>query len=295
MCLLSVKNNMDQEYRIERMDFSNPEDMQKLVDLQNAVYAGKHFFTNKTFLYWYLDNPNGRVVSFNAVAGDMIAAHYALIPMKMCIEGRVVLGLLSMATVTHPDHRGKGLFKTLAKATYDYAAQQGFEFVIGVANANSYPGFIKYFDFQDVGQLEVKLGYSNRIKPNGDKKFQVYWDDAALKWRSSRYGYSKDTTTLYGTKGVWKFKKAPLIKTFLGKIDSQELKGLQLPKTNKWLRPINLYVGLGSNANRIGYFNIPKFVKHSPFHLIFMDLTGGNLPPMTSDNVFFQLMDFDVA
>ena len=286
---------MDQEYQIKRLDFSNPVDMQRLVDLQNAVYAGKHVFSNKTFQYWYLDNPNGRVVSFNALYGDVLAAHYALVPIKMKIEGRVALGLLSMATVTHPNHRGKGLFKTLAKTTYEYAAQQGYEFVIGVANANSYPGFIKYFDFQDVGQLEVKIGFSNRIESDGDKVFRVIWNDSALKWRSSRYGYSKDNTTLYGTKGLWKFKKAPLIKTLLGKIDTNELERLRLPKVNKWFRPMNLYVGLGSNSHRIGYFNIPSFVKRSPFHLIFMDLTGGNLPKMTKDNVFFQLIDFDVA
>lgn len=286
---------MDQEYRIERMDFSNPEDMQKLVDLQNAVYEGKHVFTSEGFKYWYLDNPNGRVVSFNALYGDVIAAHYALVPLKMKIEGRVVLGLLSMATVTHPNHRGKGLFKTLAKTTYEYAAQNGFEFVIGVANANSYPGFIKYFDFQDVGMLDVLVGCSNKISPKGDKVFSVFWDDSSLKWRAGREGYSKDSTTLYGTKEVWKFKKAPFIKTFLGKKDRKQLEGLPIVSVNKLLRPLNLYVGLGSNAKDIGYYELPKFVKHSPFHLIFMDLTGGNLPKMTKDNVFFQLMDFDVA
>ena len=286
---------MDQEYRIERLDFSNSDDMKKLVDLQNAVYVGKHVFTNKTFKYWYLDNPNGKVVSFNALYDDIIAAHYALIPLKMKTNGRIALGLLSMATVTHPDHRGKGLFKTLAKATYEYAAQKGYEFVIGVANANSYPGFIKYFDFQDVGQLEVLIGFSNRIAPNGDKVFNIHWDETSLGWRAIRDGYSKDSTTLYGTKGVWKFKKAPFIKTFLGKQDRTLIEGLPIDSVNSLLRPLNLYVGLGSNAKEVGYFKLPKFVKHSPFHLIFMDLTGGKLPKMTKDNVFFQLMDFDVA
>ncbi len=286
---------MDSEYKIERLDFSNPVDMKKLVDLQNAVYAGMHVFTSKTFHYWYLDNPNGRVVSFNAISGSVIAAHYALIPIKMSIDGRVACGLLSMATVTHPDHRGKGLFKSLAKATFDFAAKQGYEFVVGVANANSYPGFIKYFDFQDVGRLEVLLGFSNNISPTTDKLFTIHWSDEALKWRSSRYGYSKDNSTLYGTKGVWKFKKAPLIKTFLGKVNEKQLSMINLNKVNKWLRPLNLYVGLGSDAKRHGYIPVPSFIKHSPFHLIFLDLTDGKLPKMTKDNVFFQLMDFDVA
>ena len=213
----------------------------------------------------------------------------------MEISGRIALGLLSMATVTHPNHRGKGLFKTLAKATYEYASQNGYEFVIGVANANSYPGFIKYFDFQDVGQLEVLLGFSNKIDSKGDKVFRAFWEDQSLKWRSSRFGYSKDKSSLYGTKGVWKFKKAPLVKTFLGKVEETQLSKLKIDKVNVLLRPLNLYVGLGSNARDCGYFPLPSFIKHSPFHLIFMDLTGGKLPKMTKGNVFFQLMDFDVA
>lgn len=286
---------MNEEYSIEKLDFSEPDDMQKLVDLQNAVYEGKHVFSSSSFKYWYLDNPNGRVVSFNAIYKDVIAAHYALIPLKMEIDGRVSLGLLSMATVTHPKHRGKGLFKTLAKATYDYAAENGFEFVIGVANANSYPGFIKYFDFQDVGQLEVLIGINSNIRPKGEKKFKVYWDKPGLNWRIRKSRYSQDGTHVFGTKGIWKFKKAPLIKTFMGTLTSDEINNLSIKKVNKFIRPINLYVGLGSNVHEIGYFKVPKFIEHSPFHLIFMDLTGGKLPKMTKDNIFFQLMDFDVA
>ena len=286
---------MGQDYIIERLDFTAPDDMQKLVDLQNAVYRGKHVFTSGVFKYWYLDNPNGKVLSYNALYEDIIAAHYALIPVKMEIAGRIASGLLSMATVTHPEHRGKGLFKTLAKATYDYAAQSGYEFVIGVANANSYPGFIKYFNFSDIGQLEVLFGFSSDIMPSGKKVYIMHWDEESLKWRLSKLNYSTDGRNVYGTKGVWKFKKAPLIKTFMGKVDSDFLKKLNLKKNNKLIRPLNLYVGLGSNAREKGYFTVPKFIEHSPFHLIFLDLTGGSLPPINKDNIFFQLIDFDVA
>ena len=286
---------MDPKYSIVRLDFTNPVDMQRLVNLQNAVYAGKHVFTSKGFKYWYIDNPNGHVVSFNAMAGDIMAAHYALVPVRMSIDGRISLGLLSMATVTHPNHRGKGLFKTLAKASYEYATQNGFEFVIGVANANSYPGFIKYFNFSDIGMLDVFFGFSSDIKPSGEKMFKMYWTEEALKWRLSKPNYSTDGKNVYGTKGVWKFREAPLVKTFLGKVDNKRLNKMKLSKVNKFLRPLNLYVGMGSNAREIGYFGVPKFIKHSPFHLIFLDLTGGRLPAINKDNIFFQLMDFDVA
>lgn len=283
------------DYIIKQLDFTDPTDMQKLVDLQNAVYAGQHVFTSNTFKYWYIDNPNGRVVSFNAIAGQVIAAHYALIPIKMSIAGEVKLGLLSMATVTHPAHRGKGLFKTLAKKTYEYAAESGYAFVIGVANANSFPGFIKYFDFKEIAQLEVLIGMDNNIRPEGHKDYTIYWDEAGMKWRSERPNYTQKGNCLFGTKSVWKFKAAPFIKTFMGVVDRELLRKSQIPSSNNWSRPFNLYVGLGSNARKIGYKDVPSFIKHSPFHLIFMDLTGGTLPEMTKDNIFFQLMDFDVA
>lgn len=286
---------MELEYQFERLDFSNPEDMQKLVDLQNAVYAGKHVFTSSSFQYWYLDNPNGRVVSYNALFGDIIAAHYAVVPVKMEIGGRVAKGLLSMATVTHPEHRGKGLFKKLAKMSYDYAAQNGFEFVVGVANANSYPGFIKYLDFQDIGMLEVLIGCRKGIKASSDKTFRMHWDKESIRWRLGGSRYTKDAASVYGTHPVWKFKKAPFLHTYMGQISAELLDVLNIPKTCSFCRPFNLYVGMGSNARELGYKEVPKFVKRSPFHLIFLDLSNGKLPKMSKDNVFFQLMDFDVA
>lgn len=285
---------MTMDYKISRMDFSNSEDLDKLICLQNTVYEGKHIFTENSFKHWYLDNPNGRVVSYNALCGGSIVAHYALIPIKMNFDGDVQPGLLSMATVTHPEHRGKGLFKTLAKTSFEYAVTAGYKFVIGVANANSFPGFVKYFDFKEISKLDVLIGTSNEIEPDGDRKIKIYWDEAGYKWRIGRMGYSKDMKAVYGTKSFWKFKKAPLIKTFLGCVDRETLKKINIPHSNI-SRPFNLYVGLGSNACNIGYKKLPSFIEHSPFHLIYMDLTKGTLPEVNKDNFFFQLMDFDVA
>lgn len=281
-------------YSIHREDFSSKEMMKKLVDLQNRVYIGKKIFSEKTFQHWYIDNPNGKVISFNAFYEDKIVAHYALVPTKMLIDGMIVDGLLSMATVTDPEHQGKGLFKKLARETFDYAAEIGYKFVIGVANANSYPGFIKYFNFQDVGKLEVMLGFSNKIESLGQKQFSTYWTDDALKWRI-RKTYRKDDFNIYGTVGFGPFKSLPGIKTFMGVFSKQKLEKTNLDRILNLFRPLNLYIGLGSNAKKKGYLYLPKFIKHSPFHLIFLDLTNGKLPKVNKDNIFFQLIDFDVV
>jgi GNAT superfamily N-acetyltransferase len=282
-------------YIIKRSDFSDFKDLESLVDLQNVVYSGKHTFTTEVFRFWYLDNPNGKVLSFNAWDRETMAAHYAVIPTRMNIDGRVTKGLLSMATVTHPDHRGKGLFKTLAKATYECAATEGYEFVVGVANDNSYPGFIKYFPFEDVGVLDVLIGTNNGIKADGEKLFSVCWDAKTIAWRTKEFKYSFYGNSVYGTIGFGSLKTIPFVKTYMGTFDEQVLKSTSIPCRHSGTRFMTLYVGMGSNARKIGYINAPKMFHKSGFHLIFMDLTKGQLPKMTCDNVFFQLIDFDVA
>ena len=118
-------------YEIRLLDFNDGDvSFQKIVDLQNVVYEGKHKFRIESFRERYLNNPMGKVISFNAFYNDEIVAHYACVPYKMKINGRIVLGLFDIATATHPDHRGKGLFKTLAKTTFQYAKENGFEFVL---------------------------------------------------------------------------------------------------------------------------------------------------------------------
>ena len=189
------------DYEIRQLLFDDGDvSLQKVVDLQNAVYEGSHIFNVNKFRQWYLKNPMGNVISFNAFYGDELVAHYACIPYKMEIAGRVVTGLFDMATVTHPDHRGKGLFKKLAKVTYDFAKEQGYEFVLGVANANSFSGYMKYFPFTFVGQLEVKIGFGTKIMSDGEKTFKVHWDKDSFNWRlnTCKANYSRKNNSIIG-------------------------------------------------------------------------------------------------
>lgn len=279
---------MNEDYKIELLDFDDGDiSLQKIVDLQNIVYEGTHTFHLEPFRNWYLNNPLGKVISFNAFYKEELVAHYACSPYKMLIDGREVLGLFDLATVTHPNHRGKGLFKLLAKTTYDYAKQQGYEFVLGVANANSFPGYMKYFPFTFVDQLPVRIGFGTNICKEGDKMFSVSWDQQTLDWRRTccKGNYWREKNSIVGNYNRF-------VQTLMGVFDADVLGDFgPLKKTS--IKP-KLYVGLGAKFKGI-YFRVPRWVKHSPFNLIFLDLTDGTLPKITKDNVFFQLFDFDVA
>lgn len=277
------------DYEIKQLHFDDGDiSLQKVVDLQNAVYEGEYVFQVSRLRHWYKENPYGEVISFNAFYGEELVAHYACVPYKMNIAGRVADGLLDIDTVTHKDHRGKGLFKKLAKTTYDYAKTHGFEFVVGVANGNSFPGYMKYFPFTFVGQLEVKMGLGHNIKMDGDKTYSVYWNKDFLEWRLGCMGgnYKKKNEAIVG-----KYRLGS--QTFMGYFPNDLLNSANFKKV-RYCHLYTLYVGIGAKFNSC-FMNMPKFIKHSPFNLIFLDLTDGKLPAITKDNVFFQLMDFDVA
>ena len=273
------------DYRIEqvKVDDKALRESQSLLQLVFKEHADKFSFD---YLKWqYADNPVGPIVGFNAYWGDVLAAHYVTMPIYMNIDGNKTLGVLSLNTATHPDHRGKRLFTILAERTYQYAAENGYKFVIGVANANSTPGFMKHLGFKLAGPLTFKVGVGTNLYPKKEYTFTRYWDKEIMDWRL------KNPSMKY-------FKNGDMIvspiKPGFKKLVYHDSEGLVSLK-KLYGRPLNLYIGYGADLCKGIYCGIPKFIEHSPFNLIFRDLTNGLLPEVTKDNILFELIDFDVA
>ena len=206
----------------------------------------------------------------------------------MLLNGKIELGLLSLNTATHPAHQGNRLFTTLAKKTYSKATELGYKFVIGVANANSTHGFLKNLNFYLVAPLEFKVGFGDIYKYSDiiDKQ-RVWYDDIILKWRLKNpcFNYFISGKSILGS------RKEPFCHTSVGRISSC----VSSVPINETTDIFNIYIGLGLNKKGGFYINLPHFIKRSPFNLIFRDLTCGSLPIITKDNIFFQLLDFDVS
>lgn len=271
------------EYKIVKVECDDDSLLHISEILQQSFPKSKKF--TKAYLKWqYIDNPIGEIVGFNAFYGDCLAAHYVTMPITMVLFGREVKGLISLNTATHPDHRGKGLFTILAKTTYDYAKENGFEFVTGVANANSTHGFLNKLGFYLISPLDVRLGFGNKIQNTEKTLCYRNWDYESLNWRL------KNPTNKY-----WKIKDSlfssigPVgVKALIGFFNNTSIK-------HKFsIRPLNLFVGLGADYSKGIYFKLPSFIKHSPFNLVFKDLTG-KIPQIKKEDISFQLLDFDVV
>ena len=278
-----MNNNLD----FVSCDFNDSHLMMQLVNLQNEVYKerGLHF-TEESFRFWYLMNPEGRAISFNAFDNGVMVAHQSFVPERMQIGKEIVRCLRSMAVVTHPNYRGQGIFSQLTNAAVEEAKRQGYDLIYAITNGNSLTSFIKHCGFTFVAQLNVKIGYCGDIMKNGEKVFQRYWTKEVLDWRLSRSDYYRSGCSIYGTYSHG-------FKTYMGICDCEMVGQLGCIEKKRTLYPC-IYVGLGGKLP-FTLFDVPKFVKHSPFNLIYRDLTEGELPKMTIDNVFYQLIDFDVA
>lgn len=255
------------------------------------VFEKPQLFTPAYIQWQYAANPAGAIVGYNAMAGDVIAAHYVTQPFYALIDRVKTKGLLSLNTATHANHRGKGLFTQLADKTYEAAAAEGFGFVIGVANQNSVHGFVNKLGFQLVGCLDAKVGLGNVPQRNDvtGLQYERVWDDAMLQWRLQNPVAKYMAAT--GKQQVFYAKThLPFIKAQLLTANTNSYNNLQGPGLN----PFTLYIGKdkGISFKNSFFADIPNRFKSAPLHLIFKDLTGQNRQ-LNFENIRFSLLDFD--
>lgn len=270
-------------------------DIVEIAALLRTVFPDAKHFTDEAVCWQYRDNPDGHVVGHNAWLDTVLAAHYVTIPLVARVHGVEERGLLSLNTATHPAHQGKGLFTKLANATYSYAKEQGFGFVVGVANASSTHGFIKKLGFQLVSPLRAMFGIGQLPfrDPKATVDYERVWSDAAIRWRLKHpaYGY---TLKRSGEQRMVLSERSQFgARYVLGTYPSERFYGCA-PEERGSVR-MKTWIGLDPCIRWNGslYVNVPMRFRPSPLNLIFKDLTEKNRE-LSPDRVRFQAMDFDI-
>jgi GNAT superfamily N-acetyltransferase len=240
----------------------------------------------------YRDNPAGPVVGADAWDGDRLAAHYVACPVEARIDGRPTRGLLSLNTATHPDHQGRGLFTRLAETAYGLGAEAGYAFVIGVANANSTPGFLRKLGFQHVGRLQAGLlGRPPRAFRDAPVQYQGAWRPELLAWRLAnpvgRYAAARSG----GLVGVWARTHLPFVRcaAFLPG------EGLEVGSGRRAPACATLFLGLEPRMSlgRRLFAPIPDRLRPSPLNLIWRTLGPEAPAQLRPEAVALNFLDFD--
>lgn len=253
----------------------------EMAQLLSSVFPDTDKFTPEFLKWQYLDNPNGKVVGFNAFRDDELAAHYATIPVLWKIKGQVKEGLLSLNTATHKNHRGKKLFTQLAEKTYELGRELGYEFVIGVANENSTPGFVKKLNFNILCPLDAYLSISSKQQNSKDFETISQWDGESIYWRFHNPSgfYSKGKNTVFAKTHI------PYVKALL--YANEAVSALPLRKSKALFK-----LHIGHNCKPLGWsLKIPKKRQPSPLNLIYRALSDHAAP--SENEICFRLMDFD--
>jgi predicted N-acetyltransferase YhbS len=258
----------------------------KYTELLNTVF-GKGKYSEEYLKWLYIDNPEGLVFGCDAYIENMLIGHYATIPVKYNYGNETITALLSLNTAVHPDFQGKGLFTNLAEITYRKAKESGFGFVIGVANQNSTPGFIRKLGFRLIAPLEVKFGVGKGFFHLEKESKNLFADrsELYLNWRLKN-----------PKKNYFTFKKAIYCPMFGGLISVQLSSGTNISKLilkKGFPSPLKIIIGNGRFDRKAGFFlSLPKIFKPSPLNLIIKPLNM-DLAFLQQKEILIEAIDFD--
>tara|TARA_B100000683_G_scaffold205990_1_gene199739 strand:+ start:63 stop:983 length:921 start_codon:yes stop_codon:yes gene_type:complete len=163
------------EYRIERFSIDKIDDFLWLFEESFNTLPIKSRFLKK-FDTEYVGISHIAFIAYDL--NNLPAAFYGIFPCVYNLNGKKCLGAQSGDTMTHPNHRKKGLFYELAKRTYNQAKDLGVNYIYGVPNGNSYHGFKKmgWSTPYTITEFEKKLNptiiskISKRLAPNWFKE-----------------------------------------------------------------------------------------------------------------------------
>jgi GNAT superfamily N-acetyltransferase len=260
--------------------------------LLSDVFGEGPKFTETAIAWRYRDNPVGTVVGADAWDGERLAAHYAVCPLEAVIEGRVIRGLLSLNTATHPDYQGRGLFSRLAESAYAQGAAAGYEFVVGVANANSTPGFLRRLGFQDCGRLEAGI-LGRRPKDFLDRpvQFQGSWRNDTLAWRLANPAGRYLSSHSGALTAVWARTHLPFVRcgAFLAAMPEHTTPPAPSPLC------ASLFIGLEPRLDlaRQGFWPVPERFRPSPLNLIWRRLGSSAPAQLERQAAAISFLDFD--
>ncbi len=286
--------------------------------LLDAVFPGTNVADIEYLRWLYLGSPFGSVIETNLDDDLGRRGHYALVPIVLSTGGQSHQGALSLNTAIAERARGGGMFVKLASAALEKAAALGVETVIGVANANSTPGFLRRLNFDLVTSLPATvmlplpgrrrwqsmpateatswLTESTNILSSPSGGLAREWTPETLAWRLSCPGRNywlhrgRDGLAVSIAAHQGAIPVAVLLKVFAAnRLNSHSIQGLVRSAAAAHRAPIVLHVGLNDLFEPPG-LPLPNRLKPSPLNLIRRDLSGSApAAPITR----LEFLDFD--
>lgn len=138
-----------------------PGDAEDFLDLFELVWGKRH--SREWFRWRFEANPYvDHVPMFVAEADGAVVGTRPFLAFRMAVGDETVVGLLTVDTMVHPEHRRRGLFTAMTEQSLDYYAERDVAFVFNQPNSDSRPGF-RSLGFREI---DIKRTYFRVQRPS---------------------------------------------------------------------------------------------------------------------------------
>lgn len=137
---------------------ARPDEQGPILELVRAVHGDSYLEIDDTYFRWrYLnDTPFRASVMLSEYEGRPIGIQpIAIFDWKW--GSAALRGAMYTGVLTHPDHRRRGVFRSLIDSSNEHAAQVGAQFIMTLPNDASLPGFQRFGDWQYPGLISLML------------------------------------------------------------------------------------------------------------------------------------------
>jgi hypothetical protein len=248
-------------------------------------------------LEWqYLRNPAGpaRYVNAYGESGALIA-HYALLPTPPLADSPADFAgtYFSLNTAVDPDAGVPGLMVATARALFRKLQEEGPALILGVANENSYQGFVRMLGFRSLGRLSLSAHLPGTW-PSVSTPRALTLDPAHLRWRVGRPGVAAYGDPVRGALTVrLHHRGVPLDAVLSAGLPGEMVARIGLRRAGWTPR---LYASFGPGIG--GGFPVPDRVRPSPLEYIVRVLGDAGLTEPVARHLAmrrFEFLDFDVV
>jgi len=135
-----------------------PQDMGGVVDLLIGSLACPPDLAPALWRWKHEQNPFGPAPIWVATDRDRVVAVRPFLAWEFEHGGRLVRAVRAVDTATHPDYRGRGLFRTLTERALADLQAGDVAFVFNTPNDQSRPGYLR-MGWKTVGRLPVQARF----------------------------------------------------------------------------------------------------------------------------------------
>jgi hypothetical protein len=133
------------------------QDIHAIVGLLKMSLGESLMPKSESFWRWkHVDNAFGRSPVLLAFEKDVLIGVRAFMRWEWRQGDKTYKAVRAVDTATHPQHQGKGIFKTLTLQLVDQCKGEGVDFIFNTPNKSSKPGYLK-MGWMSQGKLKLHL------------------------------------------------------------------------------------------------------------------------------------------